>query len=106
MYNSTDNPFSDWPSLPPTIKTIQQVTSGSLADRNGVWLLTDSELVFVDNLRSHNPAYVLFYNVTEELGIEVQLGSRVIVMNSGKLFLVTQEAVYLLDCTQSTDEDL
>lgn len=103
-YNA-DAPFSNWPSLPPTIKEIQQVTSGSLSYRNGVWLLTDSELVFVDNLKSHNPTDVKFYNVTEELDIEIQLGSRVVTVNNGRLFLVTIEAVFLLDCSQMTDEN-
>ena len=100
-----DAPFSDWPSLPPTIKTIQQVASGSLSYRSGVWLLTDSELVFTDNLKSHDPATVEFYNVTEELDIKVELGNRVVMMDSGRLFLVTLKTIYLLDCSQPADED-
>ena len=100
-----DAPFSNWPSLPPTVKTVQQVTSGALSYRNGVWLLTDSELVFVDNLKSHKPGNVNFYNVTEELDIEIQMGNRVIMMNNGKLFLVTEETIFLLDCSQFNDEN-
>ena len=104
MYDA-EAPFSDWPSLPPTIKTIQQVTSGSLSYRNGVWLLTDSELVFMDNVKSHDPSRIEFYNVTEELDIEVQLGSRVVMMDGGRLFLVTLKTIYLLDCSQPSDEN-
>ena len=98
-------PFSNWPSLPSNVQTIQQIASGSVAFRNGVWLLTDSELIFVDNLKSHNPDEVRFFNVTEALGIEVQLGSRLIVIESGRLFLTTSETIYLLDCSQSTNEN-
>ena len=104
MYDA-EAPFSDWPSLPPTIKTIQQVTSGSLSYRNGVWLLTDSELVFMDNVKSHDPSRIEFYNVTEELDIDVQLGSRVVMMDGGRLFLVTLKTIYLLDCSQLSDEN-
>ena len=99
-----DAPFSNWPSLPSNIESIQQIASGSLSYRKGVWLLTDSELIFVDNLKSHNPDEVKFYNVTEVLGIEIQLGSRLVVIESGRLFLITLEAVYLLDCSQVTNE--
>ena len=70
-----------------------------------MWLLTDSELVFTDNLKSHDPATIEFYNVTEELDIEVQLGSRVVMMDSGRLFLITLKTIYLLDCSQPVDED-
>lgn len=101
----SDAPFSNWPSLPSNIKTIQQIASGSVAYRNGVWLLTDSELIFVDNLKSHNVDEVTFFNVTEALGIEVQPGSRMIVIESGRLFLTTSETIYLLACSQSTNEN-
>ena len=102
---SADAPFSNWPSLPPTIQAIQQVASGTLGVRNGVWLLTDSQLVFVDNLQSRDSTRVAFYNVTEELGIEVEMGNRIITMTNGRLLLVTSDVVYLLDCSQAAKED-
>ena len=77
-----------------------------MAYSNGVWLLTDSELMFVDNLGSHNLDEVRFFNVSEALGIEVHLGSRLIVIESGRLFLTTSETIHLLDCSQSTNEIL
>ena len=100
----SDAPFSNWPFLPSNIKTIQQMASGSVAYRNGIWLLTDSELIFVDNLKSCDPDEVRFFNVTEVLGIEVEIGSRLVVIESGRLFLTTSKTVYLLDCSQSTNE--
>ena len=102
---SADAPFSDWPSLPPTIQTIQQVASGTMDNRNGVWLLTDSELIFVDNLQSHDSTKVNFYNVTEELGIDIEMGNRVVTMTNGRLLLVTSEVVYLLDCSRTYEEN-
>jgi hypothetical protein len=100
-----DAPFSDWPSLPQTVQTIQQVASGTLTNRNGVWLLTDSQLVFVDNLQSRDSTIVAFYNVTEELGIEIGTGDRIITMTNGRLLLVTSDMFYLLDCSQTSKED-
>lgn len=102
---SADAPYSDWPSLPPTVQTIQQIASGTMANRKGVWLLTDSELIFIDNLQSRNPSTVAFFNVTEELDITIQKGNRIITMTNGRVLLITLEAIYLLDCSQASEEN-
>ena len=76
-----------------------------MVNRKGIWLLTDSELIFVDNLQSRNPTKVAFYNVTEELDIEIQMGNRIITVTNGRLLLITSEVIYLLDCSQASEEN-
>ena len=75
-----------------------------MTNRNGVWLLTDSELIFVDNLQSRDSTQVAFYNVTEDLGIDMQMGNRIITMTNGRLLLVMSDVIYILDCSQASKE--
>ena len=59
----------------------------------------------MDDLQSRDSARVAFYNVTEELGIEIEMGNRIITMTNGRLLLITSDIVYLLDCSQTAKED-
>ena len=95
---SNDN-FSDWPSLPPFIDTIQQVSSGSLGGEPGTWFLTNSSLFFALNLDGTDPESVQFVDIGDDLEIEVVQGSRVATDAGETVFLATPYNVSLLDCS-------
>ena len=98
-YPSGDN-FSDWPSLPPFLNPVLQITSGLLGDEQGVWFLTNTSLYFALNLDGADPDIVQFVDIGGELEVEVGPGSLVTVDLWGEVYLATPYNVSLLDCSQ------
>ena len=96
--------FSDWPSLPPFIDRIQQVSSGKVDGTEGVWFLTDSSLYFALNLDGGDPGRVQFVNVTSSLELEISPGSRLAVDAGGRVYVATPTNVTLLNCGQGTKD--
>ena len=92
--------FSDWPSLPPFIDTIEQVSSGVLGGEPGVWFLTNTSLFFGLNLDGADPDSVQFVDIGDDLDLEVEPGSRLAVEVGERVYLATPYNVSLLDCSQ------
>ena len=80
------------------MSNIQQITHGLLNYQHGIWLLTESELFFVENLGESDDVSVEFQNVSATMELDVTPGSRVVLDIGGQVYLVTPTNVTLLDC--------
>lgn len=90
--------FSDWPSLPPFIDGIQQVSSGKIGGEEGVWFLTNTSLYFVMNLDGGDPEDVVFLDIGSELEIDIVTDSQMAVDVGEAVYIVTPFNVTLLNC--------
>ena len=81
--------------------TIQQVAHGAIGKAVGVWLVTESQLLFAENLNGTEPTAVEYLNISDNLGLVVMRNSHVAVDLGYKVYLITPENVTLLDCSQT-----
>ena len=92
--------FSDWPSLPPFINGIQQISSGKLGGEQGVWFLTDDSLYFALNLDGGDPGRVQFVDISDGLDMGLATGSQIAVDLNQLVYVATPYNVTLLNCSQ------
>lgn len=97
---STKQNFSNWPSLPPYINSIQQISSGNLGGDQGLWFLTNSTLYFALNLDGGPPELVQFIDLSEGLEIDILPDSRIAVDITETLYVATPYNVTMLECSE------
>lgn len=88
--------FADWPVLPDSISNIQQVATGMVQGRSGVWILDIHGLYFATRLEASSSN---FLNVSKTLELNVSQGSRLAMASVESLFLISPGSIALLDCS-------
>lgn len=80
--------------------TIQQLMHGNVDGQAGVWLLTESQLLFAVNLCDGDAAEVQFLNISADLELEIEENSRIAAYSASRVYVVTPVEVTLLDCSE------
>ena len=83
---------------------IQQISSGEVGEKEGVWFLTDSSLYFALDLDGGDPEQAKFVDISGALELDIYPGSRLAVGGEGTVYLATSSNVTLLDCAQDEDK--
>lgn len=91
-----DSHFADWPALPDNITNIQQVATGVVQGRSGIWILDEDGLNFAAGLEGSSTS---FLNVGKALGLTISNGSRLAMASVESLFLISPGSIALLDCS-------
>ena len=91
--------FSNWPSLPNYIDSVDQVLSGKVDGEPGVWLLSGAELYFAVGLGGDRDPQ--FFNISGLSGITAEPNASRLsqTASSDGLFVITPLNITLLDCS-------
>ncbi len=93
--------FSNWPSLPEYIDKIEQVVSGEINGKQGVWLLDTEGLYFMYDIDGVSFEDVALVNISDNLDLYINEGTKICLRSYDSLYVVVQDHVTLLDCSQT-----
>ena len=92
--------FADWPSLPPQVDRIQQLTEGEMMGKGGLWLLTSTQLYFVRHLNGGSPDRAEFTLISKFLELDITSESYLAPLMPSSFFLVTPGNITYVDCSR------